>query len=111
MPRARPLIVGSAVRLNEQQQQAIVTTFHEVFGEGRVLLFGSRTDDTRKGGDIDLYAQPAARDALMEKRVTFLARLKRRIGEQKVDLVIASDPARPIEQAALQQGILLCPTR
>jgi len=30
-----------------------------VFEEGNIYLFGSRADDTKKGGDIDLYLCPA----------------------------------------------------
>lgn len=96
------------MRLNDQQRDAIVTTFLEVFQKGEICLFGSRVDDNRRGGDIDLHVTPDQRDHLAEARITFLARLKRRIGEQKIDLVIASASPRPIDLIARQTGIMLC---
>lgn len=96
------------MRLNQQQREAIVSTFLEVFGKGEILLFGSRVDDSRYGGDIDLYVTPDKRENLAEARITFLARLKRRIGEQKIDLVIASASPSAIDDIAHKQGIVLC---
>lgn len=96
------------MRLSTQQQQAIKATFLEVFGKGEIRLFGSRVDDARRGGDIDLYIDPDNREHLAEARILFLARLKRKIGEQKIDVVIAASPARPIDQIARQQGVVLC---
>ena len=97
-----------AMRLNIKQRDAIVETFIEVFGKGEIRLFGSRLDDNRKGGDIDLYVIPASRNHLAENRLIFLARLKRRIGDQKIDLVIAGSEPRPIDLLARQQGVILC---
>jgi hypothetical protein len=96
------------MRLNAAQQQAIVETFLEVFGKGELRLFGSRVDDSKKGGDIDLYVQPFSSENLGEKRIAYLAKLKRKIGDQKIDLVIAKEPARPIDLIAQEQGISLC---
>jgi hypothetical protein len=43
------------MRLTEQQIQVFKSTAHAVLGEGaQVTLFGSRVDDAKKGGDIDL---------------------------------------------------------
>lgn len=96
------------MRLTAEQQAAITTTFVEVFGKGEIRLFGSRVDDNRRGGDIDLYVMPDQRTRLADARITFLARLKSRIGEQRIDLVIAAEPPRSIDQIAQTQGILLC---
>ena len=96
------------MRLTARQREAIVETFLEVFGRGELRLFGSRVDDSKRGGDIDLYVRPLSLQNLAEKRITYLAKLKRRIGEQKIDLVIAREPARPIDRIAQEQGISLC---
>ena len=43
------------MRLTSEQIKAIKDTTYSVLGEGsRVILFGSRVDDAKKGGDIDL---------------------------------------------------------
>ncbi|QFY90690.1 hypothetical protein D5125_15110 [Magnetovirga frankeli] len=97
------------MRLSKQQHDAIVTTFLEVFGRGEIRLFGSRVRDDLRGGDIDLYVNPDETDQLAMKRVTYLARLKRKIGEQKIDLVLAASPAeRAIDQEAQTNGVVLC---
>jgi predicted nucleotidyltransferase len=96
------------MRLSSQQREEIVQTFLEVFEQGQLWLFGSRVDDSKRGGDIDLYVEPHSQDNLAEKRITFLARVKRRIGDQKIDLVVAHTPSRAIDVAARQTGVLLC---
>ena len=96
------------LRLTDHQQKAIIDTFLEVFGKGELFLFGSRTDDAAKGGDIDLYVKPDDKQDLSEKRIIYLARLKRKIGEQKIDLVIKRTSLREIDKVASQNGILLC---
>jgi len=47
------------MRLNAQEQNSIMQIARRHFGENvRVILFGSRIDDTKKGGDIDLLIIP-----------------------------------------------------
>ena len=41
------------MRLLESDKKAIKQTFLEVFKQGTILLFGSRVDDSLRGGDID----------------------------------------------------------
>ena len=56
-------------------------------------LFGSRTDDTLRGGDIDLLllvGDKEFRSQLVMNKHYMLADIKSKIGEQKIDLKIAS---------------------
>jgi len=96
-----------AIRLSTQQHKMIKQCFQEVFQAGEIYLFGSRVDASRKGGDIDLYLIPTDQQQLFRKKIRFLAKLKRTIGEQKIDVVFASEQNRPIDQVARQQGVLL----
>lgn len=96
------------MRLNSREIAAIRRTFDEVFGEGSIYLFGSRLDDEARGGDIDLYLVPAIRHEDERRLLSrFLVRLYERIGEQKIDCILARDPSCPIEQEALQTGVRL----
>ena len=79
-----------------------------VFGDAvNIYLFGSRVDDNKKGGDIDLYVIPENKDNLYEKKIKFLSALDMTLGEQKIDVVIAQNKTRPIEKEALEKGIKL----
>jgi uncharacterized protein len=99
------------MRLQETQIQAIKESFQEIFHEGTISLFGSRVHDEKRGGDIDLFLEVPNKDELFIKRIQFLARIKRRIGEQRIDVVFAEDPTRPIEQEARKWAIpLYCTT-
>jgi len=95
------------MRLTQKEVEAITLTFQEVFNSGKIYLFGSRVDNSKKGGDIDLYIQADNRDNLIEKKFNFLVELKRKIGLQKIDVVISKDINRTIEQEALNNGIQL----
>lgn len=95
------------MRLTTLQHQAIKKYFMEVFKEGEIYLFGSRVDDNRKGGDIDLYLRLKERTNLVAKKLDFLVKLKREIGQQKIDVVFDKRLNRAIDRVALSEGILL----
>ena len=95
------------MRLTDFERTSIKKSFEEVFKSGKIYLFGSRTDDNLKGGDIDLYITTENKDNLIEKKIDFLVSLKRKIGEQKIDVVISKDKSKPIEQEAIKKGIEL----
>jgi len=96
------------MRLTEKEITAIRERFTAEFGSGRLYLFGSRTDDSRRGGDIDLYIEPADTHGLTRRKIAFLAALKREIGERKIDVVIDRGRRRPIDRVAKTEGVLLC---
>lgn len=99
------------MRLTAEQAAIIREAARTHFGpQARVWLFGSRVDDTKRGGDIDLLIKPdqAIEDSLLKRKIRFLGQLERALGEQKIDVVIehAHDP-RPMVEIARQTGIEL----
>lgn len=101
------------MRLTLQQQSIIRSTVSETFATGAgVWLFGSRADDSKRGGDIDLLIETDQTDinSLARAEITFLTRLQMKLGEQKID-VLLDYPSRktrpPIFSIAKKTGILL----
>ena len=95
------------MRLTEFEVNSIKKSAREIFGtEAEVFLFGSRVDDNKKGGDIDLYIKTSTGNDLQHK-IKFLVTLEQQIGEQKIDVILANDQSRPIEQQAINTGVLL----
>lgn len=95
------------MRLSIKYQETIKKYFNDIFNEGDVYLFGSRVDDAKKGGDIDLYLVVNEHTNLFVKKLKFLAKLKRELGDQKIDIVFNEDENRLIEKEAKQWGIKL----
>lgn len=97
------------MRLSSKQIEAIKETFIQVFCKGEVMLFGSRVDDSKKGGDIDLYVRPfIATDDLFKLKLKFLVDLKSRIGEQKIDLVLEPFASNELKQEVQRTGAKIC---
>ena len=96
------------MRLQQHEIDSIISIANTIFGDGsKVILFGSRVHDELTGGDIDLFIQPAQKDASIKKKIDFLVSLKEKIGDQKIDVILAKDSSRLIEREALKKGILL----
>ena len=102
------------MRLSPIERRAVEAASREAFPAGtRVLLFGSRLDDARRGGDIDLLVElpdPLPADEVVDRRTRFTARLYRLLDEQRIDVVV-TDPkqhdARAVVESARRQGIEL----
>lgn len=100
------------MRLTSFQQQTICQNARRYFGDmTHVWLFGSRVDDTKRGGDIDLYIEPENQDIslLALAKLQFLRALHLALGEQKIDVVLRLTSAKPlpIYQIAKETGIKL----
>lgn len=76
------------MRIDQKTLRLIKELAMKYFGEDcEVRIFGSRIDDSKRGGDIDIYIETQV-DADFEKRAGFLKDLKISIGDQKIDLLI-----------------------
>lgn len=96
------------MRLTPHQAELIKAASQQVYGENtQVFLFGSRADDSQRGGDIDLYIVPAQAETDLKQRLQLHALLQQQLGEQSIDLIIAKDPQRSIEQQAIKNGVKL----
>ena len=101
------------MRLTAEQISVIKQATTRFFGtDAFVMLFGSRADDSKRGGDIDLYIETSKEDIseIVRAEIAFLAAVKRKLGDQKID-VLVNYPSRkmypPIFEVAKQQGIAL----
>jgi uncharacterized protein len=95
------------MRLSKTEIEAIIQTIRCLDDRSRIYLFGSRADDTKRGGDIDLLI-------LSEKlsdsdRVAIRLRIQEKLGEQKIDIVIARDLSDPFVRVAYNEGMEIAP--
>ena len=98
------------VRFTPTEVNIFKSAFQQTFSKGRIYLFGSRTDDTKIGGDIDLYVQAHNLSDPMQqlrKKLNFQTLVKTSLGDQKIDVILENNPNSSIEKVATQQGILL----
>ncbi len=97
------------MRLSKIYIKTIKEATIKYFGSNaKVYLFGSRVDDTKKGGDIDLYIETECEEELLDKKLMMLSYLHKNLGEQKIDIVINNNTDNLlIYQVAKDEGILL----
>jgi len=99
------------MRLTPEQIQAIKQTALAVLGEdARVYLFGSRVDDHRRGGDIDLLFEVARPVAHRAQTINALyVSLIRRLGDRKLDILLkdAHTPDAAVLRVAKETGVVL----
>jgi predicted nucleotidyltransferase len=91
------------MRITEEEKATLVDAVREQDPGARIWLFGSRADERKRGGDIDI--------AVLSSKIGRLQRtLIRRaivdaLGEQKVDLVVSTDGSDPFFRLAIEKGI------
>jgi uncharacterized protein len=93
------------MRLTELEQHTIRQVITTADPDAVIYLFGSRADAQAYGGDIDLFVLSKKID-LMAK-LDILAQLHLTLGEQKIDLIVATEVAQPITRIAVKTGIQL----
>ena len=99
------------MRLTEKQLRIAREEVRSTFGsQATVRLFGSRLDDTARGGDIDRYIEaPGTPAELLDRELRLHARLTRWLGARRIDVVVhgRGAPLRPIDTHARQTGVAL----
>jgi predicted nucleotidyltransferase len=95
------------MRISDYEKNTIVEAVKTTDPDARVWLFGSRADDSKKGGDIDIaiLSQAIRKDIMKEIQVRRF--ICDRIGEQRIDIVTTSDGSEAMFKLALAEGIEL----
>ena len=71
------------MRLSNEEINLLKSSLYRLSKEAKLYLFGSRTDDTKRGGDIDLLviSKELTKKHLRGLRLDFF----QQFGEQKID--------------------------
>lgn len=80
------------MRLSSKEQLSITRAFSLIIPNPfQLYLFGSRTDDQKKGGDIDLLLVVARehKSGVIELKTKVRSEIFKHIPEQKIDITVA----------------------
>ena len=93
------------MRISEYEKEVIIDAVKSVDPAARLWLFGSRADNSKKGGDIDLGILSEKIDVMEE--IEIRQKICDKIGEQKIDLVVSKDGQQAFFKHIVTRGILL----
>ncbi len=93
------------MRLTREEKRVIVDAVKKVDPDAIVYLFGSRVDDAKSGGDIDLLIFSSG--ISFDEKLQIKKEIFNALDEQKLDLVISNDLKDPFVQLALETGVKL----
>ncbi|MEN8219342.1 MAG: nucleotidyltransferase domain-containing protein [Pseudomonadota bacterium] len=94
------------MRISPFEQQIIKQSIYALDRNAEIVLFGSRTNDAARGGDIDLLiiSNHLKRHQLGKIRW----QLWEKLGEQKIDLVLSDTQlSNTFARAVFQKGVIL----
>jgi len=90
------------MRLDQLQKKALKIALQNLQGMDKVFLFGSRVDDTKRAGDIDLLIYSQQPSFELARKVT---REFFKICEEKIDVLVINPKKMTQEQALFVQSI------
>ncbi|GMT46305.1 MAG: hypothetical protein IEMM0006_2137 [bacterium] len=93
------------MRLTQQEIKHIKETVYSLDPEAKIHLFGSRTDDHLKGGDIDLLILSKTLRLKEKLKIRYL--LKEKLGNRKIDIVVTPQPSTAFISHAYNKSLLL----
>lgn len=97
-------------RLSDLEISTLVDATRRCFGEtAKIWLFGSRADDNKRGGDIDLYIETDLKSGIVAAKLAMRSNIWPIFGDQKIDILARSrhEEPTPIHQIAKETGIEL----
>jgi predicted nucleotidyltransferase len=91
------------MRITPAEKKALTEAVWQVDQDARIWLFGSRVDDAKKGGDIDIaILSPKIH---LSERMRIRRNIVDRIGDQKIDIIVSTDGQDPFFRLAVETGL------
>ena len=95
------------MRITNEQADFLRDSIREIIPDAEVRLFGSRADDSQKGGDIDILVIADRRLSLRE-RISIQSQFWKEFGEQKLDIAtFTREDDDAFKQLALLDSVIL----
>jgi uncharacterized protein len=95
------------MRLSKDKREAIKLLIRANLPKANVYLFGSRTRDDLRGGDIDVLVL-GDRTLTLREKIGIKTSLFRRFGEQRIDIVsFKKDAPAPFKSFVLKDALPL----
>lgn len=93
------------MRLTVNEISTIKRAVFEHDKNAEIYLFGSRVDDSAKGGDLDILVMSKVLDFEMKLKIRI--DILKHLGQQKLDLIIAKDDSKAFIRIAKSKGVRL----
>ncbi len=93
------------MRLSKAEILAIKEAVYEFDPDAKIFLFGSRIDDTQKGGDIDLLLITDKIKNREKRKIKI--KISDKIGAQKIDIIVFATPKTQFEKSIYKHSIPL----
>ncbi len=75
------------MRLEKEDIEIIKTTLLSKISDAKIFLFGSRVNDKKRGGDIDIFVK-TLHNITLKDEISLLAQLELHGISRKIDLII-----------------------
>ncbi|GHV96303.1 hypothetical protein AGMMS50293_26230 [Spirochaetia bacterium] len=95
------------MRISEYEKGVIIDSVRTVDPNASIWLFGSRTDDGKKGGDIDIAILSEEINKDIMQKIQVRRFICKKIGEQKIDIVTSKDGHEAFFRLAVEEGLQL----
>ena len=96
------------MRLSNQTILILKETIVKYIKNPKIILFGSRVDDNKKGGDIDILVE-AKENITIKTQIRILAECEIKGINRKIDMIFKTpfNKEQSIFKTAIKEGIIL----
>jgi len=98
----QPNPMSQIMRLRNLEKESIIKAVKSIDPDSRIYLFGSRVDDNRKGGDIDLLI--ITDKISLDAKLAIKRKIFQEVEEQKIDIILSRTGKEPFVRMIFDQG-------